>query len=377
MLQLIQIHLLTIAILVAITVSMIRTKGKRFFLNRIFYVLIISNLLIVIFDMIHILSDGKTDALSLILLPIFTFLYYSFHLVVIITWIFYVDYTIYQEKKRFKKLAIITVPFLLISTIVSLLGMFGNYFFYIDEFNNYNRGQYFYWIVGISYFLMFAALFHLVLQRHRIKKADIFGLIFFPFPPLIAAVIQIVDGNVTLIWPFTAISILIIYIGIQSKITTTDALTGLYNRVEYEYLIDQKYKSISPNRQVAAIVIDIDDLKKINDQYLHHAGDMALIKLSEILKASVRKDDFVARIGGDEFIIITDSLDQDALSKIIKRIRENLIQFNHEQTQKFHLQISIGYGIYNAKQHQTFQDFLNVLDKKMYQEKLENKINTL
>jgi diguanylate cyclase (GGDEF)-like protein len=377
MLQLVQMHLLTLAILIAITFSMVRTKGKRFFLNRIFYLLIISNLLIVVFDMIHILSDGKTDSLSRILLPIFTFLYYSFHLVVITTWIFYVDYTIYQDKARFKKLAILTLPIVIIGAIISFLGMFGNYFFYIDEFNNYFRGQYFYGIVGISYFLMFAALFHLINQRHRVKKADLYGLVIFPFPPLIAALVQIIDGNVTLIWSFTAISVLIIYISIQSKITTTDALTGLYNRVEYEYLIDQKYKTINPNRQVGAIVIDIDDLKKINDQYLHHAGDMALIKLSEILKASVRKDDFIARIGGDEFIIITDSLDQDALTKIIKRIRENLIQFNHEQTQKYHLQISIGYGIYNAKQHQSFQDFLNVLDKKMYQEKLENKINTL
>ena len=365
MLQLVQMHLLTLSILIAITFSMARTKGKRFFLNRIFYLLIISNLLIVTFDMIHILSDGKTDALSLVLLPIFTALYYSFHLVVITTWIFYLDYTIFQDKKRFKKLALLTMPIVAIGAIVSFLGMFGNYFFYIDDFNNYFRGQYFYWIVGISYFLMFAALFHLINQRHRVKKSDLYGLIIFPFPPLIAALVQIIDGNVTLIWSFTAISVLIIYISIQSKITTTDALTGLYNRVEYEYLIDQKYKSISPNRQVAAIVIDIDDLKKINDQYLHHAGDMALIKLSEILKMSVRKDDFVARIGGDEFIIITDSLDQDALSKIIKRIRENIIQFNHEQTQKFNLQISIGYGIYDAKQHQSFQDFLNVLDKKI------------
>jgi diguanylate cyclase (GGDEF)-like protein len=100
---------------------------------------------------------------------------------------------------------------------------------------------------------------------------------------------------------------------------------------------------------------------------------MALIKLAEILKNSVRKDDFVARIGGDEFVIIFDANDPHVLQNIVKRIRENLDAFNQEQSQKFELSISIGYGVYDPSKFASFEDFLHELDRRMYLSKNELK----
>lgn len=376
MLQLIQTHLVALAILIIIYLSIRRSKSRRFLLNRIFNFLVLSNFLILIFDAITLLVDGKTDSISRVILPIFIFLYYFMHPVIIVIWTFYVDYHIFADQKRFKYLAMILAPFVLVNTFFSIMSFFGNYMFYIDANNVYMRGSMFYVVVFTSYLLMFLTMGHLIIKRDLIRKSDFKALFFFPFPPLIIAVYQILYENVQLIWPFMTISVLTVYITVQSRVTSTDPLTGVFNRREYEYQVEQRSKLMNTTKKIGGIMIDVNDLKLINDSYMHHAGDMALIKLAEILKNSIRKDDFVARIGGDEFVIIFDANNQDILHQIVNRIKENLEKFNIEQSQKYELSISIGYGIYDHTKFSSFHDFIQELDIRMYQSKHDLKIKT-
>lgn len=375
MLPLIQTHLISIAVLFVIYFSVKRSKGRRFLLNKIFNFLVFSNFLVLIFDAITIVIDGKTDDVSRVLLPIFIFLYYFMHPVIIIAWAVYVDYHIYANKNRFKYLAFALAPFLLVNTVFSALSFFGNYIFYIDANNVYNRGRLFLIVVFTSYILMFVVMGQLIVLRDRIRKSDFNALFFFPFPPLIIAIYQVINNNVQLIWPFMTISVLTVYIAVQLRMTATDPLTGVFNRLEYEFQIEQRSKAINPNKKIGGIMIDVNDLKLINDNYMHHAGDMALIKLAEILKNSIRKDDFVARIGGDEFVIIFEADEKNMLQNIVKRIKENLEAFNVEQSQKYELSISIGYGIFDPATFKTFEDFIHELDKRMYISKNEMKSN--
>jgi diguanylate cyclase (GGDEF)-like protein len=375
MLQLIETQLVSLAVLITIFFSIKRSKSRRFILNRIFNFLVLSNFLILIFDAISLLVDGKTDTISRMLLPLSIFLYYFMHPIIIVIWTFYVDYHIFASEKRFKYLALSLAPFVLVNTVFSVMSFFGNYMFYIDSNNVYMRGNMFYVVVFTSYLLMFFTMGHLIINRGLIRKSDFKALFFFPFPPLLIAVYQILNSNIQLIWPFMTISVLIVYITVQSRITATDPLTGVFNRREYEYQVEQRSKLMSVGKKIGGIMIDVNDLKLINDNYMHHAGDMALIKLAEILKNSIRKDDFVARIGGDEFVIIFDANDQSILQHIVKRIKENLEIFNSEQAQKYELSISIGYGIYDQTKFATFHDFIQELDKRMYQSKHEMKSN--
>ncbi|TNF07902.1 MAG: GGDEF domain-containing protein [Bacillota bacterium] len=331
--------------------------------------------MVLIFDAVQIIVDGRTDAVSRILLPSFTFLYYFMHPVIIAIWTFYVDYHIFADHKRFKVLAIMLSPFIIVNTVFSVLSLFGNYMYYIDANNVYMRGNLFYIVVFTSYFLMFLTMGHLILKRNLIRKSDFKALFFFPFPPLLVAVYQIVSNNVELIWPFMTISVLTVYITVQSRVTSTDPLTGVFNRREYEFQVEQRSKLLNTTKKVGGIMIDVNDLKQINDSYMHHAGDMALIKLAEILKNSIRKDDFVARIGGDEFVIIFEANSQETLHQIVNRIKENLTIFNTEKSQKFELNISIGYGIYDYTKFSSFHDFIHELDRRMYQSKHELKSN--
>ena len=84
------------------------------------------------------------------------------------------------------------------------------------------------------------------------------------------------------------------------KQVITDHLTGLYNRRGFEEIL-----SASHADEVASVLlIDLDDFKEVNDQLGHRAGDMVLIEVGRRLPRLVRANDFVARIGGDEFVII-------------------------------------------------------------------------
>ena len=80
---------------------------------------------------------------------------------------------------------------------------------------------------------------------------------------------------------------------------THDALTGLYNRSGFDQLRESHRQE-----QIALLLIDLDHFKSINDSYGHDAGDRALQKLAAILLKSFRSEDFVCRIGGDEFAVI-------------------------------------------------------------------------
>ncbi|MEZ9198209.1 diguanylate cyclase domain-containing protein [Shewanella sp. 10N.286.54.B9] len=86
-----------------------------------------------------------------------------------------------------------------------------------------------------------------------------------------------------------------------------DCLTGLANRRSLFSQIDCRLKAIKSDRKKIAIVyLDLDNFKKINDNFGHNTGDLVLKKVAEILKATANNADTIARMGGDEFIIVTD-----------------------------------------------------------------------
>jgi len=85
---------------------------------------------------------------------------------------------------------------------------------------------------------------------------------------------------------------------------THDSLTGLYNRTAY----DAEYRKIDP-ATVVVIIIDVDKFKTFNDQYGHDIGDRVLQRVARVLAESFRSEDFVSRIGGDEFCVIMKNVD--------------------------------------------------------------------
>ncbi|CAA6806306.1 MAG: diguanylate cyclase/phosphodiesterase (GGDEF & EAL domains) with PAS/PAC sensor(s) [uncultured Sulfurovum sp.] len=104
-----------------------------------------------------------------------------------------------------------------------------------------------------------------------------------------------------------------------------DELTGLLNRRQFFFMWDKlRYRSDREKKIVAILAIDLNKFKPINDTYGHEAGDLVLKRVAENLLKSTRKEDIVARFGGDEFAIAIGFLyDNNQILKFLERIAEN------------------------------------------------------
>jgi two-component system cell cycle response regulator len=124
-------------------------------------------------------------------------------------------------------------------------------------------------------------------------------------------------------------------------LSLTDELTGLHNRRRFFVVAEQCLKlAIRMKKRPLLLFIDLDDLKWINDHYGHNEGDQALMGLADILKKTFRESDIIARIGGDEFVVLLESTDEKS-ETMITRLHENVKEYNAKRSQHI-LSISLG-----------------------------------
>jgi diguanylate cyclase (GGDEF)-like protein len=112
----------------------------------------------------------------------------------------------------------------------------------------------------------------------------------------------------------------------------------------------------------------MDNLKVVNDNYGHKMGDHYIKAAAEILKKSSRKEDIVARIGGDEFAIILPETAFEAADKIYQRIKSNIREYNQQQDLVVRLDISLGFAV-RTKETQNLDRIFKKADKMMYNNK--------
>jgi diguanylate cyclase (GGDEF)-like protein/PAS domain S-box-containing protein len=151
-------------------------------------------------------------------------------------------------------------------------------------------------------------------------------------------------------------------------VSTHDSLTGLYNRTFF----DEEMKRFERGRQfpISIVMMDVDDLKIINDGKGHLAGDKLLQRTAQVLNNSFRGDDIVVRIGGDEFAALLPNTDEIAAQEVLKRIQSNL-QKNNDAEIGTTLIISL--GISTADKGTELKNAFQQADKSMYQEKSKKK----
>jgi diguanylate cyclase (GGDEF)-like protein len=106
---------------------------------------------------------------------------------------------------------------------------------------------------------------------------------------------------------------------------STDPLTGLLNRRAIELAAERGIAECKEARtQICAIVIDLDGFKQINDTYGHHCGDATLIAVTSTLQRGLRKNDLLARVGGDEFAVLLPCTSMDEAMEIAERLRYSI-----------------------------------------------------
>lgn len=365
----VQLSVFSIVFLIVLLFSIRKQNARKPIMNKLYITMLLTTIGILVADAGSILIDGIDTSIGRFLLAFFVVMYYVLHIIIAGLWMMYVEYTINDTTKNFKNIALLIMPIQIAVIIFSILSIHGDFIFRITTGNHYERGSYFYVISVLTYGLILLTMLRIVNLKNRIHKGDFYALLVFPIPPMIGGIIQITFEGLSLIFPGVALSLLIVYIYIQSKLTNTDHLTGLFNRREYDRIISIKLENLRKGYVLGGILIDIDEFKKINDQFLHHKGDEALIEFSKILKQSVHEDDFIARTGGDEFAIIFEAKNPSTLDDILNRINDALNDFNQKKEHLYELHVSTGGLIFNQSEHKNLLEFFKILDQKMYQMK--------
>lgn len=151
------------------------------------------------------------------------------------------------------------------------------------------------------------------------------------------------------------------------KLSKYDSLTGLFNRLTFETLVNENLKRVKRTKEhLFFIIVDIDDFKYINDSYGHQIGDSAITSVAKKLRTELRESDILARFGGDEFLISLIDKDPNAASNLVTRLETSFGQnpITLDNDIKMTLTLSIGYTM--SKEDCTYESLLNRADQALY-----------
>ncbi|WKY48778.1 PAS domain S-box protein [Eubacteriaceae bacterium ES3] len=145
-----------------------------------------------------------------------------------------------------------------------------------------------------------------------------------------------------------------------------DFLTGLHNRRYFEEAIIQLNKS--ENLPISVIMLDVNGLKLTNDAFGHKKGDLLLQKVAEIIRKSSRETDLIARIGGDEFVMILPNTDEFEASIISKRLKKSSKQ---ETVDSVIISMGIGFAC-KTTMNESMEEIIKTAENQMYKNKVKS-----
>lgn len=372
-----EVNIIGIVLLLLFLNNMNRNRHKEILTDQfIFNACLIANIFIFLLDTGMWLLDGDPRAISIPINYVVTMLYYISNPLICLLWLMYTDYKIYESRTGLlKRILIYAIPFA-INTIFSIASLFTQWLFIIDESNHYSRGPHF-WIMAVAALIYLFISFGMSLRDVIIhgwaenKNVNV-HLVIFPILIVAATVVQIMFFGISIIWASAMIAFASIYINIQNGEISTDHLTGLYNRRRLDEHFQRKLKLRKKDRLLFAIMLDLDDFKRINDELGHVIGDEALIAMSELLRqACGGSDDFIARMGGDEFVILGERTEAEEVTNLINEIAAAAAEFNSTSTAGYRLLPSMGHSFYRS--NDTTNSFFAAADQAMYKNKQERK----
>lgn len=155
----------------------------------------------------------------------------------------------------------------------------------------------------------------------------------------------------------------------MTELANKDALTGIRNKISYDSHIANIKKKLDKgdNIEFGIVMVDLNDLKVINDKYGHSNGDVALIKLSTLV-CGVFAHSPVFRIGGDEFVIIVQNIDYKRVDILVNEFKEKIkgLQDDEYLAPQEKISAAIGYALYDKNIDKDIESLFTRADEEMY-----------
>jgi len=154
------------------------------------------------------------------------------------------------------------------------------------------------------------------------------------------------------------------------KLSETDPLTNVMNRRKFEDLLESLLvRAERTSLPLTIMVLDIDDFKRINDAYGHQTGDLVLVKFAHLIAGSIRKNDYLVRYGGEEFVIISVDSSLDGVAHLAEKVRQDIEK--HQFSKAGNVTVSI--GIAELTSDDDSRSLFKRADKMLYKAKKNGK----
>lgn len=255
-----------------------------------------------------------------------------------------------------------------IYAVFVLLTPWTHWLFFITEENAYISGRFFYipYLISIVILLTTLAVSIRTCRNEisRERRYESHYLVHCDAIVLCGMVFQHILEDWWVAAPCLALAILFIYLNTQNRQITTDALTGLNNRREFDQQIVRKAEQFH-GENWGILMLDVDEFKVINDTLGHAVGDEALWEVADILRRTLGEErTFLARYGGDEFAVIGAWESEAEIHMAIMKVEEEAARFNEQSGKKYKLSLSIGYAMW--KEVGMLEGLVEKADERMY-----------
>lgn len=346
---LISLLLLTFLILAN---TILDRKVNKYLLQSVFLVFVI-----IITDMLdgYFESCGATFQNAYIARKICLAIFYSC-----------IPFSIISLSRIYKNNKKVVISFKIISfvfVLINIISIFYPLTFEVDKNAQLIRGHFLYYVFFIFVFSLFLYYaFSSFSKYNGFRKFDFVFTIFFSVVIFIMFLIEVLFSIRFLVWNMVAGGLGLYYCAIIIQGYRFDSLTNIYNRETFKRDVEH----IENNVSCYVVMFDLNDLKKVNDQQGHDAGDKLIARSANYIRRFFSKYGSVYRYGGDEFVGIITKIDNIEIISFVENLRNWM--------KKNDISISVGYSFYNSMG--AFCNALEEADSNMYYEKSKFHKNT-
>ena len=336
--------------------------------RKLFYRMIIFNMIVLVVEVLAWVFDGIDTQGALIFNYIFNCLLIILEPIMASMWLSYVDYKVNHSIERLKKRWFYLQASLFSGTLL-IINIFIPVAFTIDSDNIYHRGSLL-WLSLV--FVLVLVLYTLVIaikNRKELSDRMVIFIAIFAILPVLVSFIQLFVYGLILTWAVVALGVVFAYYLLELNGNSIDYLTGLSSRKKIEEIITGKIEKKQP---FSVIMLDLEYFKLINDKFGHKAGDETLVHFSKILLRVFGKENFISRVGGDEFLIVNNVDNMKELLEYKNRLKTEMNQYNTYKLLK-ELGVSFGAKLYDNNAKLTLDTIFDEVDDLMYIDKNTNK----
>lgn len=274
-----------------------------------------------------------------------------------------------REKNKYRHNHL-TIP-LYFNALICILSYQTGWVFFVDGQNQYFRGEFFLLptLVSLFYFglIVAEAVKSNAIREIEHRKYLILAL----FVPILGLILQILFSHILIIWGCIALYLVLFYIFLRELQYKYDVLTGIQNRTSFQQAMEHCMKD---TKNTAIVILDINNLKRVNDRYGHKTGDELISQSARVINESFAGIGRVFRIGGDEFCILC----EDASGEMVENTLADLQKRVDESNQNCELKIDLAYGyaLYDRDENKDINCAFEQADKAMYGHKATLKRET-